>query len=115
MNDSGETPLTKACIQGVTSVVAALIKNGADVDMKGLGNWAPIMGAAMQGHLDIVKMLVDHGADVTAKNKIGQTALELAKYSNKVNVVHFIESHIENQKLESVVIDNDFGFSSVVF
>ena len=57
-------PLIQASYDGDVALVQELLKNGADVNMKG-GRWdeTAINAAARQGNFDTVKKLLDAGAD----------------------------------------------------
>ena len=71
--------------------VEALLKSGADVNVKdGLGN-TPLMTAIKLGSTPILQILINHGADVNAENNKGETALYLA----------VTLSHVEYERMQS--------------
>src|SRR6185295_12614132 len=64
------TPLILAAKNGSATVMAPLLKAGADVDLPTSNGTTPLMLAAASGNLDAVTILVDHGADVNAKESV---------------------------------------------
>jgi hypothetical protein len=56
----------------------ALISAGADMNVKDVEGWTPLMVAALKGHAKIVVLLLSHGAHIDAKNNSGWTALRFA-------------------------------------
>ena len=74
----GWFPLMLAAFGGHEEIVEALIKTGANINMKVNDGSTALMAASMQGHHSIVKILLEKGADKTIKNNNGLTALSLA-------------------------------------
>ena len=64
-------------------VTYALIKHGADVNLKGWG-WVPINAAASQGKERSVKLLLDRGADANAGQGTGFPALFYAQVTPEI-------------------------------
>ena len=56
--------------------VMAFIDRGADINQKDRDGFTPLMKA---GNVEILNLLIRHGADLHAKNKFGQTALDIAR------------------------------------
>ena len=50
-------------------------------------SYSPLMIACEQGQTAIAKVLLDHDADTYLRNKKGQTALEIAKEKNHVDII----------------------------
>jgi len=50
------------------------------------------MEAAYKNEIGTVKLLIENGADLNAKDKNGETALELAKRKGYENVVKLLRS-----------------------
>lgn len=83
VNKNGTTPLMFACRQGKIEVVKILLDAGAKV------NWATpqgqtalldgVLDGVQENRTDIVKLLLAHGANVEAKNKLGDSAMQIAK------------------------------------
>lgn len=76
---SGQTALHLACLQGHERVVGALLRKGAEADIKDavLGETA-LHKAASRGHARIAQMLLSVGASKTARNRRGRTPMEIA-------------------------------------
>ncbi len=58
------TPLILASEWGHIDVVKLLLENGADVNLKTLGNESAVVAAYEKDHIEIMKFLVEHGAQV---------------------------------------------------
>lgn len=92
-------PLHSAVAGNFYEIVAKLIEVGADVNMIQADGFTPLMGAAQNGNLQIVQLLLAHGADINARADkhsaqfANMTALDIAKQSNKPEVVSELESH----------------------
>jgi ankyrin repeat protein len=71
----GSTPLITAALFGQTEVARALIKAGADLDVKNNDGSTALLTAAFVCRTEIVKLLLDHGADKTLANNTGATPL----------------------------------------
>ena len=54
--------------------------------------------ASKGGHLEIVKQLVSAGAKIDVANRKGETALDVAKRKDRVNVVEFITGRCTQEK-----------------
>ena len=68
-----------------------LIRQGANVNSANRDGSTPLMAAATRGSDVIVKALLDAGAQVTAKNKTGQTALDIAIAGKKFSTAQILE------------------------
>lgn len=60
-----DTPLTCAVTDARPNVVAILLENGADPDLRRPDGWTPLMLAAYRGEPEIVEALLTQGADAT--------------------------------------------------
>jgi len=78
--------LFRACLNGNTGHVQALLKAGADVNMKNNGI-SVLMFAVNTGNVELVKTLMTAGADVNYKNDAGIGPLFLAAYSGSEAIV----------------------------
>jgi ankyrin repeat protein len=69
--------LLEACRRGKThnEIAAALIKAGADVNVKDPYGVTPLMFAAISGSPETMRLLMSRGSDVNAKDVDGRTAL----------------------------------------
>jgi ankyrin repeat protein len=68
-----------AAQKGHSEVIRVLLDGGAKPNSKTRRGANALMMAASHGHKDAVKVLLERNADVNAKNKKGQTAAELCK------------------------------------
>lgn len=64
-----------------SAMVEALVKRGANVNMKDLEGETPLMFAVRFSSNEVVKTLIDAGADANAKNKKGESVLAIAEMS----------------------------------
>ena len=67
--------------------IRALIKAGADVNVKGTDGRTALWVAAWKGHAEIVKLLLESKADVNAANIYSATALILASHNGHTEIV----------------------------
>ena len=72
-------PLHFASYHGNMELAQALIKRGAIVDAKDIGDNTPLHNAAIAGFLDVAMLLGGAGADPTVKNSYGDTPLDAAR------------------------------------
>lgn len=61
-----------------------LIKIGADINHFN-GYNTPLHEASIHGHLEICKLLLDNGANINAKDKFGDTPVDLICYRRKID------------------------------
>ena len=83
---NGSSPLCIATWNKHTEVVKLLLERGAKVDLA-YDSQSPLMIACDQGQTAIAKVLLDHDADTYLRNNKGQTALEIAKEKNHVDII----------------------------
>jgi len=72
----GSTALITAAVFGKTEVARALIKGGADVNLKNNEGSTALHTAAFLCRLEIVELLLSNGADKELQNNYGATALQ---------------------------------------
>lgn len=83
-DESGRTALSYACEKGYLDAVKMLVRNNADPEMT--DNWGntALMYAAAAGHCLVVEFLVKAfkrlGLQIDRPNKVGNSAVEVAKY-----------------------------------
>ncbi len=76
---NGETPLHEAILFGRSSVVAVLIRYGANVNARERSTgFTPLMHAAMGQNADVVRQLIAAGAQVNLFDNDNRTALHYA-------------------------------------
>ena len=83
---SGACALHVATQNGHIEVVKLLIKKHAQVDLT-YNRLSPLMIACECGLSSITQVLLDHDADTYLRNNKGQTALEIAKEKNHVDII----------------------------
>ena len=80
--------LWEAISKGDLGRVRAASARGKDVNIRGEYNSTPLMRAADRGHTSIVSLLLSQsGVDLTARNRFGDTALHVACYSGRDEIV----------------------------
>ena len=100
------TPLLLAAKNGSASVIAPLLKAGADANGATANGTTPLMFAAASGNIDAVAALVEAGANVNAKEPVrGLTPAMFAAASNRAAVLALLaeerrrpEGHVEGHR-----------------
>ena len=92
---SAKEGLGTALIYATTSnriiVMEYLLDHGADINAKTpLGKESALFWAAARGHVEAVELLLSRDADTKMKNTNGQTVLEVAKETNRVDIVRLL-------------------------
>jgi ankyrin repeat protein len=106
VTSEGYTPLMCALMRYVITntkneTALALIEQGANVNSKTKSGFTPLMAAVSlprgsvgkQAELDVVRVLLESGADVNAVDNDGKTALNLAVYPGKTEVIELFMKH----------------------
>ena len=100
------TPLILAARSGSGSVIAPLLKSGADANSRTANGTTALMLAAASGNTEAVKPLVDGGADVNAKEPVrGLTPAMFAAASNRAAVLALLAARGADLKATSKVTD----------
>jgi ankyrin repeat protein len=100
------TPLILAAKNGSATVMAPLLKAGADANVPTSNGATPLMLAAASGNLDAVTILLDHGADVNAKEAVRNlTPAMFAAASNRAPVLELLAKRGADLKAASKVTD----------
>ncbi|XP_039255412.2 tonsoku-like protein [Styela clava] len=73
LNEKGETPLHRACIDGHMKRVQLLLEQGHPVNEPDYAGWLPLHEACNHGFVEIVRLLINHGANVNYPAKCGGT------------------------------------------
>jgi ankyrin repeat protein len=78
---SGNSALFAAIVEDSTEIVEFLLKNGANIDIRGIEDAeTPLWSAALWGNDKMVRLLLEHGADPYLKDATtGRTPLEMAR------------------------------------
>jgi ankyrin repeat protein len=87
---AGYTALSTALRKEQPGNAAFLIDHGADINTAAPGKWTPLHFAAYFGYEDVAKKLIAKGADRSAKNKDGNTPLDIAKKRNRQEMVDIL-------------------------
>jgi ankyrin repeat protein len=77
-NESEETLLHAAAIDGDMAAIELLLSHGADVAARDRAGFTPLHRAIQKGHVDATTRLIASGADANAVTTGGTTALDLA-------------------------------------
>lgn len=83
------TLMAAACLPDMPEVQRSL-RNGSDVNAKGVNGRTALMGAAELGHSDVVKLLLDKGADANAEDENEGTALMASAKKGHPEVVKLL-------------------------
>lgn len=88
-------PLHSAAANCHLEIARLLLEEGAMVNARQADDFTPLHAAAQNGQLEMVKLLLDYGADVRAASGSGQTALDFAQQSKNEDVIHLIETLLD--------------------
>ena len=84
----------------ILPVIERLLKNGADVNAKGLWGKTPLHQAKMANY-KIIKLLLEKGADPNIQDKKGQTPLNLfAGHIGEVRTIQLLIDHGANASIK---------------
>lgn len=98
-------PKPRAISGSHTQVIQALLASGADVNVKDINGFTPLIGAAATGKMEIVDVLLKHGADPNARSydvrapvygRGKVSALILASISGFADIVQILMDHGAN-------------------
>jgi len=91
--------LFDAVENGQTDLVRDLVRQGADVDVRGIAGkntpyptkeWTPLLIASHKGYTKIAAILLEHGADIHAQNYGTRTPLHLAAEKGHAEIVKML-------------------------
>ncbi|MCP4367120.1 MAG: hypothetical protein GY797_03240 [Deltaproteobacteria bacterium] len=83
--------LIKSAKKGKVEDVYQLLKNGADVNVKGRKDLTPLHFASIKGHIEVVRILLENGADINARDNKGRVPQELALAKKRMNVLALLK------------------------
>ena len=95
------TPLQAAIEAERVEIARILIKAGANVDAKTIGELelTALQDAAAMGNLDLIRLLVKHQADLTARDNVyNATPLDWAKEFEQQAAIELLQQ-LETEKL----------------
>lgn len=87
----GARALFNAVTEGRIKSVQALIRSGANVNIRTLSGKTPLMAASFWGYSDIVQMLLNAGARTNATDAEGNTALSIARHKGHSTIVAYLK------------------------
>src|SRR5580658_10239123 len=92
---TGRTPLYWAARAGRKDVVAFLLGNNADPNVKDNTGSTPLFRAAYSGYIDVAEMLLAHGADVNigGDDHGGFTPMDIAEREGHPDMVQLLQQH----------------------
>jgi len=94
----GVTALMIAVLRGKNAVVKQLLAAGADVNRTEMSNERTALHyAAQKGHTDIVTLLLKAGANTTAVDLLGHSPINLARRTNRGEVVTIIQDFVQKR------------------
>lgn len=102
--DGQWTALHYAASKGYLSVVEALLKGGAAIDIRSPNSTTPIMMAARSGQEDMVRLLIKRGADTSVVNDAGYNAAGYALKAQKKELAFEImrrDRELRRQRLQT--------------
>jgi ankyrin repeat protein len=88
LDANGNTPLDAAVLRGQAAAVDVLLRHHADATYRHPSDWrGALHEACMRGFANLVEPLVNAGADPTARDRFGETPLDIALAYKNVNIV----------------------------
>jgi ankyrin repeat protein len=85
------TALHYASECGHSEIVKMLVSAGASIDFSDNSGQRPLHYACHKGHLEVVKILFRADpSSINVSNKYGHTALQIAAFRNRINIVEFL-------------------------
>jgi hypothetical protein len=85
--------LFDAVLEGDVERVRELLRMGASVKARSVGDLTPLHYAASRGYVDIAKLLLEHGADVNARDMDGWTPLHAASFCGHAYAAGLLLEH----------------------
>ncbi|KAK9957050.1 hypothetical protein ABG768_014746 [Culter alburnus] len=117
-DESGRTALSYACEMGYLDAVKILVRNGADPEAADAWGNTALMYAVVAGRPAVVEFLVRAfkrlGLQIDRQNKVGNSAVEVAKHLGHSECLRALLSHSKRihedtlaERLSTVNIDED--------
>ncbi len=85
--------LIRAAMEGHSSTIELLVREGADVNARLSDGWTPLMLAIWNGHAMAVETLIKLGAYLEAKGGNGWTPLMVAAWNGYMEIVQTLVEH----------------------
>ncbi len=94
----GYLPIHIAANMGHAGLVASFVDHGVPVgDQTNTAKWSPLHFAASGGHVDVVEVLLAAQADAEAKDGNGRTALDVASFHGKNDIVALLRDRLPSR------------------
>jgi ankyrin repeat protein len=81
-----------ACLSGLTEAVEHCLAHGRKVTEQTQGGMTPLMLAASVGSVSACLFLIDKGAPVSAVNELNETASDIAKLNNHLELANLLKA-----------------------
>jgi len=88
-------PILAYALDGRLDKVREYVEAKGDVNVTDVNGNTPLMMAVVEDHYDVAKYLLTHGANPSLKNKIGETALDIAKRGVPKRVTGLLEGIVK--------------------
>ena len=95
-DESGETPINWAAVEGHTKIVKILAPLTDNPNAPDQAGWTPIHSAAFHGHAEIVKILAPLTENPNAQNNFGITPIHYASTGGYTEIVKTLIPFIAN-------------------
>ena len=90
-NDQGITPLHSAAYP---EMVELLVRSGAEINVRSNDGSTPLLVQAAEAEgYDVMEALLKLGADAKAKDKSGQSALDIARSREEDDKIELLQEH----------------------
>lgn len=99
-NHLGRTPLMVACLNGKRDTMLAILKGGADLDVRDFAGKTVLFCAITKRDVESVRALVNKGADVNIRDNRGQTPLIASCMDDEEETVKILLSAGANPSLQ---------------
>lgn len=87
----GTTSALLLCLENEYFDLAELmIANGAEIDIRNVKGWTPLIWASIKGRRKCVDFLIAHGANIHACNNDGWNAVTGAYFKNRTDIVELL-------------------------
>lgn len=107
-NHCGDTALLTAANFGRTIIVHYLVEQGADIKVINKDGCTLLHYAAKHGDIEMVRLAIDSGLSLKDKTKNkGYTPLDFAIINDQPEVVIYIKSYLEQEKLDDQIKDQE--------
>jgi ankyrin repeat protein len=90
-------PIQSAAAAGHAKIVALLLKNKADPNIREQGGYTPLHAAAQNGDSETIRALLYGGADVTLQSDDGKVPLDLALEAGHTDAAKLLQEGITKQ------------------